>query len=129
MSDIGIRLTPEEYVKRARCPACQSVCMSGTGEREHSGDETTQRVFCEDCGAEWDDVYKLTGYDNLSLPEQKPALLRYYVTLTRVERNYLSYTVEALDERHARELAEKKAADEECEGGFVGFEDVYVIKS
>lgn len=129
MSDKRIPLTPRAYVIDAKCPACLSERICGTGEREHNGNETTQRVFCEDCGAEWNDVYKLTGYDNLVLPEQKPALLRYDVELTRVERNYLSFTVEARDERHARELAEKKAADEECEGGFVEFEDAYVIES
>lgn len=129
MSDIGIRLTPEEYVKDAKCPVCLSERVSGTGEREHSGIETSQRVFCEDCGAEWDDVYRLKGYDNLAIPEPKQNLKRYDVKLTRVERNYLGYTVEARDESHARSLAEKKAADEECEGGFVEFEDACVIES
>lgn len=57
------QLTQEQYVasKGIRCPVCQSEDIdAGTIEADGSGASQSNR--CEDCGAEWYDIYNLIGY-------------------------------------------------------------------
>lgn len=55
--------TDEEHVteRGAACPNCG--CTEITGQFvETGGGAAQQEMGCENCGAEWIDVYKLTGY-------------------------------------------------------------------
>jgi len=55
--------TDEEHVSRGGecCPNCG--CTEITGQFvETGGGAAQQEMSCENCGAEWTDVYKLTGY-------------------------------------------------------------------
>lgn len=59
-------LTSEKYVKcgGSCCPLCQSKDVTG-GCFDADGNYVWCEVSCEDCGATWDDIYVLNGYDNL----------------------------------------------------------------
>lgn len=48
----------------SRCPRCTSTNIRG---REFTADGKAgyQHVVCEECGAEWSDTYRLTGYSDL----------------------------------------------------------------
>lgn len=56
--------TDEEYVAGGgcHCPACGSLDIEGGEVNIHAG-YATQEVTCDDCCAEWDDQYKLVGYN------------------------------------------------------------------
>lgn len=53
----------EAYVacKGTHCPSCGSDDLLGAEVTIDCG-EATQDIICNECGAEWTDVYKLTGY-------------------------------------------------------------------
>jgi len=61
-------LTSDEYVGKLglRCPHCHSDSISG-GEVNIDAGTATQEVTCDDCDAEWLDVYNLTGYADLQI--------------------------------------------------------------
>lgn len=62
----SIPLTDAEYVAKAGtvCPGCHSEQIEG-GSIEVDLGTATQPMTCNDCGAEWTDVYQLTGFSNL----------------------------------------------------------------
>lgn len=65
-------LTAKQYVEKngVICP----VCLSNRISSEHvelDGSYGLANVECKDCGATWQDVFYLTGYENLVLPELK----------------------------------------------------------
>lgn len=43
-----------------QCPSCKSTDMDG-GNLDADGAHVFQKILCNDCGAEWDDRYKLEG--------------------------------------------------------------------
>lgn len=53
-------LTSDEYIKEGanRCPFCRSTDITGESIEAY-GTETWQEVGCQDCGAVWQDIYKL----------------------------------------------------------------------
>lgn len=61
-------LTDAQYVacSGGQCPNCHGDEITG-----HSivieGGSASQEVTCDVCGAGWDDIYVLAGYDNLEL--------------------------------------------------------------
>ena len=61
--------TSEQYVKDGgvKCPACSSRYITGTGNSNADGDWHSETVECESCGATWDDIYTLSGYDGLAV--------------------------------------------------------------
>jgi len=67
--DKGLLMSATTYVaaKGDLCPACQSTEVSGHGTDCARG-EIALEMICSNCGASWDDVYKLTGYRGLTLP-------------------------------------------------------------
>lgn len=60
-------MTNEEYVKAGgcRCPFCGGTSLYG-GFTEVDEGGAWQPVFCEDCGKEWNDIYKLLGYEEVT---------------------------------------------------------------
>jgi hypothetical protein len=58
-----------EYVeaKGQVCPNCKSQSVDGGQSIEFQGSRAVAECFCNNCGAEWVDVFELTGYDNLKL--------------------------------------------------------------
>lgn len=58
------KVTDKEHAERqgCSCPACGSENVSAN---EWDGEGACQEVECEDCGATWNDVYKMVGFDNL----------------------------------------------------------------
>jgi len=63
-------VTSKKYVKDggSYCPVCKSKNISGDG-LDLDGTQVWSRIICQDCGADWIDYYKLTGYDNLNKGE------------------------------------------------------------
>lgn len=63
-------MTNEEYVAAEgfKCPDCGSASVSA-GSTEFGLAEAYTRVDCRTCGARWTELYKLTGYTNLSTEE------------------------------------------------------------
>jgi transcription elongation factor Elf1 len=57
------RMTVTQYINAGgtRCPRCHSTNVSGASVDVDAG-EATQEMGCDDCGAAWLDVYKLTDY-------------------------------------------------------------------
>ena len=51
------------------CPACGSSNLSGNSVQVESG-VAWQGVECDDCKASWNDVFKLIGYEELSMVEK-----------------------------------------------------------
>ena len=60
----------EDYVRMRglHCPNCRSHDIEAPASADIDGDIATQEVFCNQCSAEWVDVYHLVGYTNLVLP-------------------------------------------------------------
>lgn len=56
--------TQEEYRKSENCPICNCDQVSGGFVSVENG-QAIQNIDCDECGAYWTDVYKLTQYDNL----------------------------------------------------------------
>lgn len=60
-------LTPKEYAEEnggLRCPLCGSENLEGSNIQVDAG-IAWQNIICEDCEANWSDIYKLIGYSNL----------------------------------------------------------------
>lgn len=60
-------MTPQEYVREHKggiCPVCRGMDFEGHFV-EINGDTATQEVTCNnpDCGASWNDIYELSGYE------------------------------------------------------------------
>ena len=57
-------ITSEEYVAKGgvRCPFCGSDDITGLSVDIHPG-RATQEIVCNDCDANWIDVYKLTHFE------------------------------------------------------------------
>lgn len=57
------------------CPACGSEDIAALGGFEADINAAWQRVVCEaeDCKAEWNDLYTLTGFSDLIVPEKADA--------------------------------------------------------
>ena len=50
-------------------------CWSGNisaGKIESEGREAWQPVQCYDCGSKWNDIFRLIGVDDITLPEDDP---------------------------------------------------------
>lgn len=63
------KLTPDQYRDSGgvRCPNCGSENIEGQGVEVDQG-SCYQPCGCNDCDAEWNDVYQLLGYDDLEVP-------------------------------------------------------------
>ena len=70
----GAPLTSQQYAegRGVRCPCCGSENVTG-GRFECDAGSAWQPVDCEECGASWQDVYVLNGYENLSPGSTGPA--------------------------------------------------------
>ena len=57
-------LTDEEYLGEdgSICPSCRSSHING-GPVEIDGAGAYQNISCDECGFEWQDNYKLVGYE------------------------------------------------------------------
>jgi len=68
MSDL---FSQEGYVEKGGgyCPACGTYEV-GYGSLDVEGNPAVvaQKVWCLDCGAEWWDVYRMAGYEDLIVP-------------------------------------------------------------
>ena len=66
-------LTTDQYVERYgnACPNCEEIDIEGTGLVQTDSGIAWQTCRCGSCGAEWTDEYRLTGYSDVSLPEQE----------------------------------------------------------
>jgi hypothetical protein len=64
-------LSDAEYIKSGgnTCPNCRRKGTLEGGNVEVSGTEAYQTVICIDCGAKFEDVFKLIGYADLDLSE------------------------------------------------------------
>lgn len=64
-------LPPRDYMATGGilCPVCHSQDIEG-GAVEIDAGTAYQAVTCHECEAEWSDVYRLVGYDNLK-PQAK----------------------------------------------------------
>lgn len=65
-------LTNKKYVEHEGtvCPNCGDSCISG-GSVNIEYNSAYQDIMCHHCGAEWTDVYELTGYDNFKFDKIK----------------------------------------------------------
>jgi DNA-directed RNA polymerase subunit RPC12/RpoP len=55
-----------EYVQASyRCPSCDSDNVESVSRLVEEHDEVTQRIRCNACGKEWEDVYLLAGIREL----------------------------------------------------------------
>jgi len=58
-----------EYVRDAgACPRCSSIDIEG-GSIDVEGDSAFQKVGCNNCELEWNDVYQLIGYQVIERAE------------------------------------------------------------
>ena len=64
--------TSKQYAKNhyGQCPACHSHNVTAE-TLEADGNSAGSTVICEDCGATWTDIWELTGYIDLELPEEE----------------------------------------------------------
>lgn len=62
----------KDYVKKgfAHCPFCKSSDIDGESVNI-DGKTAIQDIGCLNCGAQWTDVYKLTGIDVTFEPQKK----------------------------------------------------------
>ena len=67
------RTKRKEYLEAAGsfCINCWSGNISA-GKIESEGREAWQSVQCYDCGSEWNDIFRLIGVDDITLPEDDP---------------------------------------------------------
>jgi len=59
-------MSNEDYVKNGGlvCPFCMSdKIVAVPGSEKFHQTEAWQCVHCENCGRDWDEVYKLSGYE------------------------------------------------------------------
>ena len=66
----GLASTSDQYLAGGggQCPNCGSDAIEGTGQHEYDSDWNSYSVECNDCKATWDDLFSLSGYDNLVMP-------------------------------------------------------------
>ena len=59
--------TNEEYIKISgqQCPSCDSYETASLDQVSTDGGTAWYEVECKSCKATWQDIYTLTGYDNL----------------------------------------------------------------
>jgi len=56
-------VSQQDYIKAPnQCPVCRSTNIRGGSVHINIG-IATQTVHCQECEAEWDDVYNLIGYN------------------------------------------------------------------
>lgn len=61
----------KEYLEHpSRCPVCNSGELEG-GSYQGDGNHIFQNIHCLNCGALWDDVYTLTGIDDVKTKEEQ----------------------------------------------------------
>ena len=61
--------TNEQYIETSyRCPSCDSIDITSVDDVETDSNSAWQNIECNSCKVTWQDVYKLTGYDNLTKP-------------------------------------------------------------
>lgn len=60
------RLTSDEYVEEhgRGCPNCRSGNVLG-GAFEVEDERCWQNITCQSCGFEWNDLYRLAGYEGI----------------------------------------------------------------
>ena len=60
-------MSEAEYVAAsgAGCPCCRSFNVEGVGCMESRDEVMVNSLECFHCGATWDDVFSLSGYENL----------------------------------------------------------------
>lgn len=58
-------MTKEEYAQSQGllCPFCKSHNIEGASPFEVTGNTAVQDVRCLDCGKEWEDVFRLVGFN------------------------------------------------------------------
>ena len=58
-------ISSEEYAGKGGiiCPKCESTDIVGGSVNIEEG-TATQPMSCNGCGAAWDDIYDLVGYEN-----------------------------------------------------------------
>lgn len=56
-----------QYVKNIgnKCPVCKGTDLTG-GDRESDNAEIWWFITCEGCGATWEEIYILSGIDDLT---------------------------------------------------------------
>ena len=66
------RLTSQEYaiINGLNCPHCGSADIIADGQPDVDGASVYLDVYCGDCNSTWQDVYTLTGYDKLEIPQK-----------------------------------------------------------
>lgn len=52
------------------CPWCGDDNFDGDGNVTFHGDTVTNTVSCHSCGGQWNDVYTLTGVDEVCPPDK-----------------------------------------------------------
>ena len=56
----------DNYIKNSHiCPFCGSEHIEGTGDHDYGNDKYYNRIGCPDCGKVWDDVYTLSGIEEV----------------------------------------------------------------
>lgn len=65
--EITMPKTDRQYIKTSgqQCPSCEAHEVTTVDHVETDGGSAWQEVKCDSCEATWQDIYKLTGYDNL----------------------------------------------------------------
>jgi hypothetical protein len=66
-------LTNQEYLETSglRCPNCEKDGIEGSSITVAQG-FVWQDCRCNICNAEWTDMYKLAGYEHLTIPTPPP---------------------------------------------------------
>lgn len=68
-------------------------CYSGNisvGKVESEGREAWQCVVCYNCGAEWNDIFRLIGVDDLNLPRDAPTVQVNLRKPTKAQRKWIN---------------------------------------
>ena len=57
-------MSDDEYVERGgnECPHCRSRDITTKDNGELDGSRYVVGVICQDCGREWEDIYRLIGW-------------------------------------------------------------------
>jgi hypothetical protein len=53
------------------CPNCESNNVESVDSMEYDCGSAWQSVGCNDCKSTWTDVYQLSGYEKLEVPEKE----------------------------------------------------------
>jgi len=62
-----------QYVRSfgLECPNCGSTNINGWLIEDYGTSSANRPCDCDDCGAEWTETYELTGYENLTVPNEE----------------------------------------------------------